>query len=753
MMNAHRRTGTLILLAAAAAPVPARAQDAAGLEEIVVTAQKRSESLQDVPIAVTAFTGRALEELGIVDAIGVSAQTPSMAFSAAGGEAQIYLRGVGTNIFGIGTDSSVAINMDGIYLGRPNMGLTQFLDVERVEVLRGPQGTLYGRNATAGTLNVFSRQPTAELGGYLNLSYGEWDRIDAQGAVGGPISDALQFRVAARYMADDGYTDDLDSRGTNELDDNDLQAYRGILRYAPGDRFDATLSAEYTDFSNGNTSIVPRDDLGLATTLGAVPTGSLRETRNDLPTYFDWDSTGATLNLRWQFSDHLELTSITGYRDYTSDFLFNTDGTEIDVTRTNYQYDTDQLSTELRIASVDLERWRWLAGLYWFEEDKYGALGLVRAAGRPLPTFVPFNFLLISDGDTEAWAAFADASFDLTERVTLLAGIRYSDESKDEVTTQAIRRGDLLGLEGPAVPPSSVRSGEYSWDAWTPRFGIEFRSSEDLLLYATATRGFKSGGYNALSVGANANANPPFDPEYIWAYEVGAKSELGNGTTRLNVAAFYYDYSDLQVSSFLNNLVVITNAAEATVQGVEVEALTQATDQLTLGLNLAWLDATYDEFLASYGTCGAAVAAQPDCAGVPIGVARPYDAEGNRLVNAPKWKGTGSARYTIPLGELGTLDWLVQLTWTDDLYFTPINEETVGQEAFALLDARAAWLSADARWELAVLGRNLSDEEYYQNGVRFTSTTDPVRDLYNIGNALGYPAQGRSWAVQASYRF
>jgi iron complex outermembrane receptor protein len=271
------------------------------------------------------------------------------------------------------------------------------------------------------------------------------------------------------------------------------------------------------------------------------------------------------------------------------------------------------------------------------------------------------------------------------------------------------------------------------------------------MAYAKVSRGYQAPGFNYASVSAGADLT--FDAENLTSYEVGVKSQFWDRRATLNVAAFYYDYTDLQVSSFLNNLVVITNAAEATVQGVEVEALTQATDQLTLGLNLAWLDATYDEFLASYGTCGAAVAAQPDCAGVPIGVARPYDAEGNRLVNAPKWKATGSARYAVPLGELGTLDWLVQLTWTDDLYFTPINEEAVGQEAFALLDARVAWLSADARWELALLGRNLSDEEYYQNGVRFTSTTDPVRDLYNIGNALGYPAQGRSWAVQASYRF
>ncbi|HSN70282.1 MAG TPA: TonB-dependent receptor plug domain-containing protein, partial [Steroidobacteraceae bacterium] len=303
-MNMHRSLLAAAIAAALTSPLAATAQQGSGtLEEVVVTASKREASLQDVAIAVTAVSGELIESLAINDIEGLAVQTPSFAFSKAGGEAQMYIRGVGTNIFGIGADPSVAVTLDGVYLGRTNMGLTQFLDIDRVEILRGPQGTLYGRNATAGAINLISRMPTDEFEGYVSAGYGEFDRIELQGAVGGPLNDAWSFRLAARHMQDEGYTDDLDPRGANEIDDNDIQAYRGILQFEPSADFSATLIAEYTEFENGNTSIIPRDDLGLAETLGAVPTGSIHKVRNDLPTFFDWDSSGVTLAIEWQLTD------------------------------------------------------------------------------------------------------------------------------------------------------------------------------------------------------------------------------------------------------------------------------------------------------------------------------------------------------------------------------------------------------------------------------------------------------------------
>jgi iron complex outermembrane receptor protein len=721
----------------------AQAQQAGtvSLQEIVVTATKRSESLQDVPVAVTAYSGELIRSLAIADIEGLAVQTPSFAFSKAGGEAQIYIRGVGTNIFGIGADPSVAVNLDGVYLGRTNMGLTQFLDIDRVEILRGPQGTLYGRNATGGAINLVSRMPTRELEGYVTAGFGEFDRTEFQAAVGGPLDDQWAFRIAGRYLKDDGYTEDLDPRGSNKLDDNDIKSFRGILQFTPNDAVTATLIGEYTEFSNDNTSVIPRDDLGLAETLGAVPTGSIHKERNDLPTFFDWDSSGVTLNIGWDLGGGVSLTSITGWKNYNSDFLFNTDGTEIDITRSNFKYDTDQWSQELRLDISTSDRWQLLLGAYYFGEDKKGGLGLVRASLAPQRSFI-----IPSENNTDAWAVFAEATFNLSDKLSLIAGVRYSDEEKEDFSAFGLSF-DVLGLEtpGPVIPIGAPRITSDSWDAWTPKLGIDYRWSEDVLIYGSATRGFKSGGYNSLQP-----SNPAYDPEYIWAYEAGIKSQFADDRIRLNGAIFYYDYTDLQVSTFLNNLTFITNAAAATVMGVELELLARPTEQLELGLAVSYLDTEYDKFLTAFGSMPCTPVPPATTCSRPL---IPFDASGNQLINAPEWKANATAQYTVPLGGAGSLVLFGQLSFQDDLYFTQINESAVGQEAITLFDARAAWLSNNGSWEVAAYGKNLTDEDYFNNGVRFTSTSDPAKDVFQIGNSLGYPAPGRNWGVQATYRF
>ena len=728
----------------------------AQLEEVVVTAQKRAENLQDTPIAISAVTGDALERLNIDDIGAIAAANPSLVYSEAGGEAQLYIRGIGSNIFNIGADQSVATHIDGVYTGRANMGLTQFLDIDRVEILRGPQGTLYGRNATGGAINILSRAPTDAFEGYVSGLVGSFDRVDLRGAVSGPITENLSARLAVRRLKDDGYTEDLDPRGGDKVDDNDLTALRGSLRWK-SDALTATVIAEHSEFENGNTSIFPIDNTGLAESLGAKPNRDIHKTYNNTPSYHEWETGGVTGILDWAVTDTTNLNLTVGYRDWDSDFLFNTDGTEIEITRTTLSYESEQLSAELRLSGE--QGWgRWLVGAYWFDEDKYGALGLVRAGFTPPAVLVPRSFIFRADGTGEATALFGQVDFKLADAWTLSAGLRYSDEKKGDFLRQStlLPDNELLGLFTPnPIPdatPANTRRVSRSWDAWTPRVGLEFRPSDDRLYYLTYSEGFKSGGFNDLSV-----VNPPFDPEFVDSIELGAKTEWLDGRLRANASAFYYDYTDLQVSVFASvgsiTTTFTTNAAEATVKGVELDFVAKPTESLDIAASLAFLDATYDRFVTPYGSCTAAnVALDARCTG-RVGLPRLIDAAGNRLTNAPEFKGSVSATYRFDLASGGAISLQGAAHHQGRVYFVPANTAVMSQSSYTLVDARIGYESASGGLAVGAFVKNLTDEDYFHNIVQFTSTSDARKDVFAIGNALGYPSPGRQWGVEVTYRF
>lgn len=719
-------------------PASAQQEDVL-LEEIIVTSTKRAESIQEVPISIKAFTGEDIEALDMDEIMDLYVRTPNMAFSRAGGEAQIYLRGIGTNIFGMGVDPSVAVHQDGVYMARTHMALGQFLDVDRVEILRGPQGTLYGRNTTGGAINIVSRGPTLETEGYLSALAGSFSRKEVTAAVGGPIGDTVGYRLAGRWAEDDGYTDDLDPAGTNEIDDNDITSLRGTLAFTPGDQLDFTLIADWSDYDSGNRTVRPLDNLGAAQALGSLPLGAFDETRNNLDTFHVWEMTGITAILNWELSEMIELTSITGFRDYESDFLFNTDGTEIDITRSNFKYESDQFTQELRLASTGDGPLQWIAGLYFLTEDKFGALGLIRAGGRQalgfLPQFPTGSIILPENNDGQAWAVFGEISYDLTAALRLIAGLRYSSEEKDDMTVFAFAPGDLLGLDSPNEPIAfASRELSDEWDDVTGKLGFEYDVTDNILLYGSLSQGFKSGGYNAFDL------NPSFEPEKVTSFEVGFKSDSDDGAVRFNGAFFYYDYQDLQVSTFINGLTLTTNAAEATIFGGELELAVRPSEAFEFNVELSLLDATYDEFFDRQGS-------NPD------GSPRVLDLAGNTLPNAPKFKANVGGSYTIDLGRGNALELFAQASHQDDVFFTQFNESPVEQQAFTVVDARVSLLFNDGQWALSAFGKNLGDEEYYHNVVKFTSTSDPVADPFGFGNALGYPAPGRSVGVQVSFNF
>ena len=726
---------------------PAAAQEDV-LEEIVVTATKRAESLQDVPISITAVTGYTLEKLAVDDIMDLYVQTPGLSFSRAGGEAQVYIRGIGTDAFGVTIDPSVAIHSDGIYLGRPQMGLAQFLDVDRVEILKGPQGTLYGRNATGGAINIVSRMPTDEFEGYLGLGLGTYDRKELKGAISGPLSDNWTGRFAVRVLEDEGFTNDLQPQGADSIDDQDMLAMRGILQYDAAERLDFTLIAEHSDFKSGNRSARPLDDLSFAVVNGALPQ-NFGDTRNNLPTFFDWDTGSVTAIINYELSDSIMLTSVTGYRDYDSDFFFNTDGTEIEVTRSYFEYKSDQFSEELRLTSTNDGPLNWIAGAYFLTEDKEGALGLGRATH---PSFGVVSFIIPNQDETDAFAFFGQVSYDFSEKLRGTLGVRYSDEEKSDFTSVGAIFGDNTGLASTGnVVQFFTRTEEADWTDVSPRGVLEYRPNDDTMIYGSLTKGFKSGGWNAF------DGSPSFEPEEVWSFEAGVKTEFADGRVRVNGSVFAYDYKDLQVSTFQNGLTVTTNAADADVWGAEIELTAQPIPEFTFNASLGYLNAEFKDFISANGLCPAdATPAElaGGCNGAAAGEARTANLSGNTLQNAPEWKLNANGTYSIGFQDGGRIDLFAQMSFQSELFHTQFNDPLIGQDDITLVDARISYVSPNEGWELAVYGKNIFDEEYFQNTVRFTSLSEGnPADRFNIGAGLGYPAPGNTFGLETLFRF
>ncbi len=696
------------------------------LEEIIVTAEKREASIQDTALAITAVSGEKLENGGLDEIEDLSLEAPSLVFSRAGGEAQLYIRGVGTNLFGIGQDSSVAVHQDGVYQGRAQMGLNQFLDVERVEVLRGPQGTLYGRNATAGVINIIHRQPGDEPKGYVNLKLGNFSRHEGEAAYGGPIGEKAGYRLAVRYGADGGFTEDLDPRGGDEIDGGETMAARATITFALSDTINAKIAGDFTDFDGNNRSVRPRGNLHRSAAEGAQALPDFDQTRNEVDSFQKWTIGGVTAQVTADLGFGLTLTSITGYRRFEDTFLFNTDGTEVFVTQTHYERHTDQLSEEIRLACSG-GAYEWIVGLYYYTEDKEEALGL------PARNFGG-SFNIFATNKTDVLAGFGEFSWRLSDRLGATVGARFSHEEKEDENLRGLNPGNFDGLFGPSDPRDLTlnfggRMSTDDWSAFTPKLGLKFDYSEDILLYATLTRGFKSGGANSLG------PEPAFDPEHIWNLEVGGKSTLADGKVIANAALFYYDYTDLQVSTFTEGTVRVTNAAEATLTGLELDVAAVLSDQFTWTTSVMTLKAEYDQFTTRYGG--------------PTGLV--LDVAGNNLINAPELSLTSTLNYSIDIGP-GEFSAMGQIAYRSTVYHSQFNEAEVGQGSLMLANVRAAVRFLNGV-EVAFVARNLLDREYYQNSVRFTSLNDRSKDATGIGAALGYPGEGRSMALQLHWRF
>ncbi len=689
----------------------------AGIEEVIVTAQKRATSLQDTALTITAFSGDDLAKSGVANTMDLQLHTPGLVMSSNGGWGLPYLRGVGTDIIGPGVDSGVAIYVDGVYQARNAGKVQQLLDVERVEVLKGPQGILYGRNAIGGAINIISKAPSDEFTGNIGIDLGNFNQAGIRGSVSGPLIDKkLLGRLSFSNTDNDGYTKDLLSGDRYQF--TDTTGLRGSLAFSLTDKLEARINASWsnTESAFAYTPINP-DTNPLFTLNGATMTGDPRKVLNDHPNQQQTEEWGLSARLNWDLSEFI-MTSITAFNNSDYKLICDLDGTEVSLFTCGspsfsdepYSEKSDFFSQEFVLTSQNQGRLEWTALLYYMREDA----SLFGRNDLPLFGLITRSF---ADAETEAAAAAGQLSYALTDQLSLTGGIRVSHEEKSFENSSTSN-----GL------PVDSADDKDSWTVSTPKIVIQYSPTEDIMAYVSATRGFKSGGFNTFEI------QDSFDQETLWSYEAGLRSTLLEQRLRANLTVFHYDYKDLQINQWritedrVNGFGLVENAGEAAVNGAELELLATPSKNLQVEVGIAWLDAEFDDFISL----------DPDRTEEGI-----LDRAGNALPRAPDFTASIAAEYAVPIGRAGDLTLRGEYFYRDQMFFTPYEDDRVSVEAINITNARLAFASADGHWNAALYGKNLSDEDYAQY----------IITVQGLIGQIAVFAPPRTYGIQIGYNF
>ena len=679
------------------------------LEETIVTASKvGGRDVQTIPMSISALSSADLGRLGTHTLGQAAALAPSITLSQNAGFGQLTIRGIGTNVVFAGSDPSSAMYLDGVYLARPAMEFVQFLDLERIEVLRGPQGTLYGRNAVGGAINLISRRPTNEFLTSADVTVGSFGALRGTARISGPIKrDRLMGSVAFARSVRDGYVRDLD-HPDHPLGADDVTAARGQLRIVFDRRMDLVLSGD-VDHQDGTP-------LAFNKALAAKPgfqfdnPPDLHDVRASTLASNRVVHSGASARLTVALTPSTTLQSLTAFRKMDYEFLVDGDVTELNLLAANQHEWQEQLSEEFTV-SHQRPGLSWVAGVFLFGEIDHQSIRSDLPAQR-------LQVRLDPRVDATSRAVFAEGTVRLTSRLSATAGVRYTNEGKD-----IDNAGGRYGLDAPNAPvPGSVYSysDAIAHDAWTPKVSIEVKLPHDALAYMSATRGFKSGGFNPSSTAAGRG----YAPEWAWSYEGGWKGTLRGGRSRLAISTFVMDYTDLQVQTPIGILVFdIRNAAAATIRGVEVENTSRIGRGIEAGGHVTWLDATYDQYIAvnNFNVTG--------------------DVAGNRLNNAPEWAGRAWIEWSGDIGRSRRLSIAADATAQSTVFYTPFNDNIQRQGPYGLLGARVEYGPSHRRWALAGYARNLTDTDY----VTATFGTSPAA-------FAGRPGPQRQFAVEFTVR-
>ena len=755
------------------------AQEAA-LEEVFITAQKRVQKLQDVPISVNALSGEKIEDAGITSIERIADYIPSFNMTQTGIGTNIAIRGISSGV-NQGFEQSAAQFVDGVHFGRSQLARAPFLDIERVEVLRGPQSIIFGKNSTAGAISITTAKPTEEFEGKLTMLYEpEYAEQDVRLILSGPISETFSGRLAILDSSIDGYFENTTLGRDEAADEN--QVVRGVLRWQPNDNWDINLKIEDGSFDsdgrnvevvnpvfNPNTQLDtngnPIAPVSYQTMLSYLTLGNYQ-----LDTAHDWkrqsngdysynDTENQTLTVEYE-TENYTLTSVTGRNAYNYEELCDCDFTGGPGFFILSDEDYDQFSQELRIASSEDQTFSYLGGVFF----QKSSLDFHDVVGVPTDSFIATAFISRIgsaaanalrgastqrdfEQDTDLSAVFFQGTWNFTDTMRLVLGARYTEENKEASRHQyhvapgsddPLPQGSITDTYNGIwsifkVDPHTVK-GDRDESAFTPLVTLQADINSTDMVYASFTTGFKSGGfdvrsnaapnalggiYNGQAAGVpNIEGSWEFEDEEVKNYELGGKFVLADGTAELNVALFRSDFSDMQTSQFDGSLSFnVTNAGEARVQGLEVDGRWAVVDNVLLRGGVAFIDFEYTDFKNSQCYFG-----QIDNIGVVgDGVC---DATGKRREFTPEIQGNIGVDYTIEFSGGLKLVSTLDVVYSSEYLTTPSLDPKFEQDAFTKLNARIALSGNDDLWEVALIGKNLTDESIvtYANGLPVAST-------------------------------
>ncbi|HNV77892.1 MAG TPA: TonB-dependent receptor [Thermomonas sp.] len=729
--------GTGTVMAQDAAPA-ADGPKTTTLEGIKVTARKREETLQEVPVAVTAFTADSLDKLNVKDLADLDGQVPNLTIYAARGSSSTltaYIRGVGQSDPLWGVDPGVGIYMDDVYIARPQGALLDVFDVDRIEVLRGPQGTLYGKNTIGGAIKYISKGLRSDFNGYGSVTLGNYGQRDIKAALGGGFggSEYLRGRISVADLHRDGFGENLVTGA--QVSDKKVRAVRANLGAYVTDSFDLQFAFDHVDDGSGVRGAQmlranPYDALLTPTTGPFLPLADRYDVRNGMPNVNDTTLSGASVVANFRMNEDWTFKYVLAKRESDTETNIDFDTTPDKIADVKAFYSDEQVTHEFQANYDAGGRSRGVIGIYKFDGE---------AGGQVLN-----NFFNLSFGDTqgtvytESIAAYADWTFDVSDKFSIDAGLRWTNEDKHAVVR------NIGYTDGTFTKPSGVVAAAFdktiNFKNLSPKISLDYQVTPDIMVYGLASRGFKSGGYN---IRAQATAVPrsaePFQDEQVDSFEVGTKMGLLDQRLFLNLSAFHNKYKDIQLSIFTEYTTPqntkaffgdFTNAGEGTVNGFEVEYQWMATDNFNISGNLAWLDAKFDTYMFK---------------NVNI-------ADQQEFTNAPDFSGALNAEYRIDLDGGGSLSARVGYTYqsrvvaTTEVVKDPVTLATVQpitQDGYGLVGAGIIWKANDA-WTVSLQGSNLTDKEYRTTGYNLYAA---------LGVHTGFYGPPRQYSLTVKYDF